>query len=70
MERREIETFTFQDAVNKGEDVIIVSLFPSERAIALAISSRHDGDAQVCLSPVDAERVIGILQHAVSMLET
>lgn len=57
--------------INEDEDeeaVVIIGVLRNRRKIALAISSRENGDAEIYLDPEDCNKVVEYLRKAVTQL--
>jgi hypothetical protein len=69
MDNEREEVATLQINVGEHEEaVVIVGILRNHRRIALAISSRENGDAEIHLDPEDCNKVVEYLRKGITQL--
>ena len=65
--REEVATLRLNQGADE-EAVVIVTVIPDHKRLALCLSSVEDGDTEIYLTPGDCEEVIACLREAVDRL--
>ena len=66
-QREEVATLRLNQGTDE-EAVVIVTVLPDHKKLALCLSSVEDGDTEIYLTPGDCEEVIACLREAVDRL--
>ena len=66
-QREEVATLRLNEDEDE-EAVVIVTVLPNRRKIALCLSSIENGDTEIHLAPEDCEKVMNYLGQAIARL--